>query len=325
MIAANNEGMWNRTGVSVDFEIPPTFLQSRWFLALCGVLALVLLWLIYRLRMAQVAGRIRSRLEERLGERERIARELHDTLLQSVQGLVLRFQSVANKMPAEGSSRAHLEAALKRADEIIAEGRNRVQDLRVADGSGDLPELLRERAVGTGFDPAIPIRIVVEGRPRPVHPLVAVELGRIAGEALFNVARHARANSVEITIRFAARQLGVEIRDDGVGIAEDVLEKGHKPGHFGLIGMRERAERIWRQLFGRQPPRHGVRRDDDAARPAGLCRSGSAQAAVLNAFPSKEGTESCLTKAHRLSAFSSSTITRCCAKVSRRSWRTAPT
>jgi signal transduction histidine kinase/ligand-binding sensor domain-containing protein len=244
VIAANDAGVWNRTGASVDVDIPPTFLQSRWFLALCGILALVLLWLIYRLRMAQVARGIRSRLEERLGERERIARELHDTLLQSVQGLILRFQSVANKMPAEGSSRTHLEAALKRADEVIADGRNRVQDLRVADGSTDLAELLRERAVEAGFDPPIPIRIVVEGRPRPIHALVSVELGRIAGEALFNAARHAKANSVEITIRFAARQLGVEIRDDGIGIAEDVLEKGHRPGHFGLTGMRERAERI---------------------------------------------------------------------------------
>ncbi|MBC9032886.1 hypothetical protein IAG41_10825 [Sphingomonas sp. JC676] len=244
LIAANDNGVWNEQGATVDFVIPPTFMQSRWFVALCVVLALIALWLIYRLHLAQVAGRIRNRLEERLGERERIARELHDTLLQSVQGLILRFQSVANKMPAQGPARAQLETALSRADEIIAEGRNRVQDLRVADGSHDLPALLRERAVGAGFDPAIPIRIVVEGRPRRVHPLVSVELGRIAGEALFNIARHAKANNVEITVRFAARQLGVEIRDDGVGIPEDVLVRGHKPGHFGLIGMRERAERV---------------------------------------------------------------------------------
>ena len=95
-----------------------------------------------------------------------------------------------------------------------------------------------------GFDPSTGIRIVVEGRSRPVDPLVSVELGRIAGEALFNVARHAQASSVEITVRFSARQLGLEIRDDGVGMPEDVVEKGHKHGHFGLVGMRERAERI---------------------------------------------------------------------------------
>lgn len=244
LIAANDNGVWNERGATVTFVIPPTFFQSRWFSALCVLLALALLWLAYRLRMAQVAAKIRARLEERLGERERIARELHDTLLQSVQGLILRFQSVANKMPAEGAGKAQLEAALRRADEIIAEGRNRVQDLRVADNSGDLPELLKERAVSAEFDPAIPIRIVVEGRQRPVDPLVATELTRIADEALFNAARHAGAGAVEITIRFAARQLGVEIRDDGIGIDEKILAEGHKPGHFGLVGMRERAERI---------------------------------------------------------------------------------
>jgi signal transduction histidine kinase/ligand-binding sensor domain-containing protein len=244
VIAANQAGVWNRTGAAVDFELPPTFFQSRWFFALCLMVALALLWLGYRLRVAQVGRQIKSRLEERLSERERIARELHDTLLQSVQGLVLRFQSVANKMPAEGLARAHLESALERADEVIAEGRNRVQDLRKADREVNLPELLQERAVAAGFDPSIPIRIVVEGQPRPIDPLVSVEIGQIAGEALFNAARYARASAVEITIRFAAWQLGVEVSDDGVGIAPAVLENGHKPGHFGLIGMRERAERI---------------------------------------------------------------------------------
>jgi signal transduction histidine kinase/ligand-binding sensor domain-containing protein len=244
LIAANDNGIWNETGATVDFVIPPTFVQSKWFAALCGIAILLLLAAAYRLRMAQLAGRIRARLEERLGERERIARELHDTLLQSVQGLVLRFQSVANKLPLGGTPRAQLEAALERADEILAEGRDRVQDLRVAKGSSDLPELIKERAVGAGFDPPIPIRIIVEGRQRPVDPLVAVELGRIAGEALFNAARHAKARSVDITIRFGTRQLAVEVRDDGVGITGEVLDKGHKPGHFGLVGMRERAERI---------------------------------------------------------------------------------
>jgi len=244
LIAANNNGVWNEQGATVEFVIPPTFIQSRWFIALCIGLALLLLWLIYRLRMDQVGRGIRSRLEERLGERERIARELHDTLLQSVQGLVLRFQSVANKMPAEEASRLKLEAALKRADDVMAEGRNRVQNLRAADSSGDLTDLLKERAMEAEFDPPIPIRIIAEGKSRLVDPLVSVELGRIVDEALLNVARHAQASCVDIMVRFGSRDLAVKIRDDGVGIPREVLEKGHKPDHFGLVGMRERAERI---------------------------------------------------------------------------------
>jgi len=103
---------------------------------------------------------------------------------------------------------------------------------------------LQELADAAGFDPPIPIRIVVEGRPRQVHPLVTAELRRIAGEALFNIARHARANAVDVAIIYGDRQLGVEIRDDGVGIVPSVLTQGSKEGHFGLIGMRERAERM---------------------------------------------------------------------------------
>jgi signal transduction histidine kinase len=244
VIAANADGAWNRAGAAVSFEIPPTFLQSYSFLALCVALTLLLFWLAYRLRMAQVASRIRTRLEERMGERERIARELHDTLLQSVQGLVLRFQSVAHRMPPGEPSRAHLESALRIADEVIVEGRNRVRDLRAGGNSDDPLANLQELADAAGFDPPIPIRIVVEGRPRRVDPLVAAETRRIAGEALFNIARHARADSVDVAITYGDRQLGLQIRDDGVGIAPSVLAQGSKEGHFGLIGMRERAERI---------------------------------------------------------------------------------
>ncbi len=244
VIAANADGAWNHAGAAVSFQIPPTFLQSYWFLALCVALTLLLCWLAYRLRMAQVASAIRTRLEARLGERERIARELHDTLLQSVQGLVLRFQSVANRMPPDEPSRAQLESALILADEVIVEGRNRVRDLRASDNAGDPLTNLQELADAAGFAAPIPIRIVVEGKPRQVHRLVAAEIRRIAGEALFNIARHARASSVDVAITYGDRQLVVQIRDDGVGIAPSVLAQGSKDGHFGLIGMRERAERI---------------------------------------------------------------------------------
>lgn len=258
VIAANTEGVWNRVGASVDFEIPPTFLQSRWFLALCVVLSLALLWLAYRLRVAQVAIRIRNRLEERSSERERIARELHDTLLQGVQGLILRFQSVATRMPPAESSRALLESALKRADEVIIDARKRVHDLRIEDQSRDLQVILRELADDAGFDPPIPIRVVVEGKPRPIHALVSTEIRRIAGEALFNIARHARATSVEATIAFGDQELGLQIRDDGVGIEEGVLALGRKQDHFGLIGMRERAERTGGTLLIDSRPGQGT-------------------------------------------------------------------
>ncbi|RRN63965.1 hypothetical protein EIK80_14480 [Caulobacter sp. 602-1] len=248
VIAASNEGVWNREGATVAIEIPPTFLQSPWFIALCVLAAATLLWLFYRLRLAQMEQRIHVGHEARLSERERIARELHDTLLQSVQGLVLRFQSVANKMPPDTRSRELLESALKRADDVIIDGRNRVRDLRVAESPSDLAAILEERGAAAGFDPPIPVHVVTEGASRAVHPLVAAELGRIAGEALFNIARHAKAQTVDVTIHFTDQQLTVRICDDGVGIPADVVARGHKPGHFGLVGLRERAQRIGGRL-----------------------------------------------------------------------------
>jgi len=258
VIGANAEGVWNRTGAVVDFEIPPTFLQSGWFLVLCAGLLLLLFWGFYRFRVTQISGRVRTELEARVQERERIARELHDTLLQSVQGLTLRFQSVANKMPPGDRSRDLLESALKRADDVMVDGRNRVRDLRLADGPGDLADVLREAVDAAVFDPHVSVHIAVEGAPRKIHPVVLAEIGRIAGEALFNIALHAKTRSVEIVTSYGEHQLMLRIRDDGVGIAPDVLAAGQKPGHFGLVGMRERAERIGGALSVESAPGSGT-------------------------------------------------------------------
>jgi signal transduction histidine kinase/streptogramin lyase len=243
VIAANDADVWNRTGAVVTFEVPPTFLQSRWFALLCGVLALFVAWLLFRLRLHQVASRMRRGLEERHGERERIARDLHDTLLQSVQGLILRFQAVANDMPGDTPSRQRLESALERADDVLEEGRDSVRILRARDNPGDLQQLIREMVAST-LDPSLPVRIVVEGRPRAANPLAALEIARIGREALFNIARHAKARSVEINLSFGAKQLGLHIRDDGVGIPDEILARGQADGHYGLPGMRERAEEL---------------------------------------------------------------------------------
>ncbi len=247
VVGANNDGVWNTSGAAFEFEIPPTFVQSAWFLLLCCGLAVALLWALYRLRVAQIAHRIRSRLDERAKERERIARELHDTLLQGVQGLVLRFQAVADRIPGGEASRDQLEAALAAADDVMVDARNRVHDLRgdaEGEGAGDLPAIVGKLVAAAPFDPPIPVRIVVEGRPQPLHPLVVAETTRIVREALFNVAHHAHASSAEVAIGFEARYLAMRVRDDGVGIPGDVLARGHKDGHFGMPGMRERAEKI---------------------------------------------------------------------------------
>ncbi|UNK47934.1 histidine kinase [Lysobacter sp. S4-A87] len=244
VLAANNDGVWNRTGGVVDFEIPPSFVQSVWFLLLCSALALASLWALYRFRVAQVAARIRSRLEERIAERERIARELHDTLLQGVQGLILRFQAVADRLSSEDKSTGHLEAALAAAEHVVVDARNRVRDLRADEVTDDLCATVEKVVAGIPFDQPLPVRVVVEGRPRPLHPLIAAEIARIVREAMLNIAYHAHASWAEIAIGFEARHLAIRMRDNGVGIPAAVLARGQKAGHFGMIGMRERAEKM---------------------------------------------------------------------------------
>jgi signal transduction histidine kinase len=181
-----------------------------------------------------------QRFEERLGERTRIARELHDTLLQSFQGLMLRFQVVHDLMPP-GKAKEQLEQSLKRADQAIAEGRRAVHDLRASTVAGnDLAEALRAAANEFLGDGRTTFRLEVDGAARHMHPILRDEVFRIACEGLRNAFKHARARQVEGEIIYGARLFRLRIRDDGDGIPAEILESG-RSGHYGLRGMRERA------------------------------------------------------------------------------------
>jgi signal transduction histidine kinase len=244
LIAANEAGVWTDRGATLQLVIPPTFTQSRWFLLLCVLVALALVWGLLRWRYAQATRRLRTRLEERIGERERIARDLHDTLLQGVQGLVFTVQAVADRLAGNDPNRSSLESALDQADDVIRDGRERVRALRGREDVADLASVIRAVVDACPLDPSVETCVTIEGRPRATHPYVVSEISLIAAEALRNVAHHARASKVEVSIGFERRRLTIRIRDDGAGIPDGVLRDGEREGHFGLIGMRERAERI---------------------------------------------------------------------------------
>ncbi|WP_057656920.1 sensor histidine kinase [Pseudoxanthomonas dokdonensis] len=260
VIAANDSGLWNNQGDTLAFSIAPLFTQTWWFAALCVLAMGGLLLLVYLLRLRQMGERLRMRLEERHSERERIARELHDTLLQSVQGLVLRFQAVANRLDYGDPVRDALEQALDRADDVISEGRERVLDLRAdipavaVDLAGAFVELGAQ--LDDGHGPAI--RVVVEGRLPPMEPSVRDEIYWIGHEILSNAYRHAQASRIEVEIACSRRQLSLRFRDNGRGLADDVLRQGHKPGHWGLTGIRERARLIPARLAIRSAPGRGT-------------------------------------------------------------------
>ena len=249
VIASNNDGVWNTKGASVDFMIPPAFYQTRWFYALSALACVALLTGLYRVRVRQVAAQVRGRLEARLGERERIARELHDTLLQGMQGLIWRFQAAADRISPDQPARQLMEQSLDRADKLLEESRDRVRDLRpVARDVTDLPQALAaEGAQCAQLHPAN-FRVSVQGTPRALHPIVREEVLLIGREALGNAFQHSGAKDIEAEVTYDDAALHVRVRDDGRGISASVLQSGGTPGHYGLIGMRERARKLGGQL-----------------------------------------------------------------------------
>jgi signal transduction histidine kinase/ligand-binding sensor domain-containing protein len=247
--AANNDGVWNGTGSAIRFTIPPKFYQTRWFVAVVVLAFLALLFALYRIRMLQVAAQVRGRLEARLAERERIARDLHDTLLQGMQGLIWRFQAAADRLPSEEPTRRLMEESLDRADKLLEEGRDKVKELRPgAVEIADLAEALAAESEQFAQWHPTKSRVSVQGTRRELHPIVREEGFFIAREALSNAFRHARAGNIETEVSYSDSALHVRIRDDGAGIGHDVLEAGGTPGHFGLVGMRERAKKLGAQL-----------------------------------------------------------------------------
>ena len=245
VIAANNDGVWNTSGASARFAIAPAFYQTKWFHGLFALAGAALLVTFYRLRMQQVSARALSRLEERLVERERIARELHDTLLQGVQGLILRFQAHTDIIPAHEPARAAMERTLERADELLAESRARVKDLRApSSGLVALPEALAAEGKQLADMHSTQFCVSTEGAPRELHPIVLEEAALIGREALANAFRHAHATRVEAEVYYGDTELRVLVRDNGCGIDPAVLKVGAPPGHWGVVGMRERAGKL---------------------------------------------------------------------------------
>ena len=254
VIASNNDGVWNNTGAAIDFTIQPAFNQTSWFLALCIAGTLAILYMLYLLRVRQVAQQVRSRMQERLDERERIARDLHDTLLQSVQGLVLKFQGIAKRIPPQDAIRQEMEKALDLADEVVQEGRERVRGLRYdAVSARDLPAAFR-RIQDEFSSAATTVKTIVEGTTRELHPVVLEEAYFIGREALVNALTHSGAETIEVEISYDARQFRLRVRDNGRGIDPEILQKGSLTGHWGLPGMRERAGKIGAHLGMRSSP-----------------------------------------------------------------------
>jgi signal transduction histidine kinase/ligand-binding sensor domain-containing protein len=249
VIACNNDGIWNETGAHLAFTIPPAFTQGNWFKAICLLGFIGFVYLAYHLRVRQVTAQLRGRMYERLEERERIARDLHDTFFQGIQGLLLRFHTATSQLSKEEPARRIFEETLKQSDQVMLEGRELVLDLRAtASEQSDLPTAFSDFGEGMRRGSSCDFKVVVNGAIRSLHPVVFEELFKIGKEALTNAFRHSGAHSIEAELNYERSELRIRIRDDGKGIDSTILRQGHRDGHFGLPGMRERAQKVGAHL-----------------------------------------------------------------------------
>jgi signal transduction histidine kinase/ligand-binding sensor domain-containing protein len=247
--AANSYGIWSESAARLDFRVLPAYYETTWFRALCLGALLAMLWMLYRLRLRQVAHQFNMTLDARVGERTRIARELHDTLLQSFHGLLMSFQTASRLLPGRPTeAKQKLDGAIEQAEDAILEGRDAVQGLRASTlQSNDLARAIsalgEELATdSTNNAPSPKFNVAVEGVPRDLHPIPRDEVYKIAAEALRNAFRHAQARQIEVEIHYDDQDFRLHVRDDGRGFDPAVPASLGREDHYGLPGMRERAK-----------------------------------------------------------------------------------
>ena len=243
VIASNDDGVWNEEGAALSFEIAPSLTQTLWFRLLCVGGAAAALWLLHRMRLRRVARGLAARMTERHAERERIARELHDTLLQSIQGLILKMTAAVYRL--RDGEREPLEAALDQANQVLAEGRDRVAGLRgEALPAGGLAQAIAGYGEPLARDYGVRFSVVTEGAAIPLDEAVAEEALAIAREAVWNALVHAQPRTVTVTLCYEPAGLNIAIVDDGRGMPAEIVDQGGRSGHWGIPGMRERAAKI---------------------------------------------------------------------------------
>lgn len=256
VIASNDSDVWNMRGDTVAFSIRPAFYQTLWFWLALAAGFLLLLWLVFTSRVRHATAQVEARLSERQAERIRIARELHDTLLQGLHGLLARFQVVANAIPPDEPAKRMMDAALDRADEILVQSRDRVRDLRSTDGDrSPLADEIAEHAFNLERDGSAPIELRSLGIPHALNPDVQHEVLAIACEALTNAAKHSQASKICCELTYSNSGIVLVCEDDGIGIDPETIRAGGRDDHWGLLGMQERARQIGGslRLFARAP------------------------------------------------------------------------
>jgi signal transduction histidine kinase/ligand-binding sensor domain-containing protein len=247
VIASNDDGVWNEVGAALDFSIAPTWYQMASFRILCLLAVGLIAWALYRLRIRQVARAMGARFDARLDERTRLARELHDTFLQTVQASKLVADDALEQSGDPVRTRRALEKLSAWLGQATAEGREALDSLRTSTTeTNDLAEAFRRATENCQSQGSTEVAFSVVGDAWDIHPIIRDEIYRIGYEAIRNACAHSGASQLSVELRYE-RDLVVRVKDDGKGIPPAVVAEG-KEGHFGLQGMRERAGRIGAKL-----------------------------------------------------------------------------
>jgi signal transduction histidine kinase/ligand-binding sensor domain-containing protein len=246
--ASNADGLWNGAEATASFQMEPEIAQTWWFRLGSVVVVIVAIAGIYRLRLSHLTNQLNVRFEERLSERTRIAQELHDTLLQGVLSASMQLHVASDRLPADSPARQPLNRVMELMAQVSREGRNAVRGLRAArDESQDLEQAFLRLPRELAAPEEIKFRVIVDGRQKVIHPILRDDVYRIGREAVVNAFRHSRADAIEVELDYESSELRLLVRDNGCGIDSAVLKSG-RHGHFGLTGMRERAERLGGKL-----------------------------------------------------------------------------
>ena len=246
--ASTGEG-WSDLPVPLRIEVRPAVYQTWWFKVLCGAAFLTIVWLLYRARIRFETEQVHSRLSERLAERERVARELHDTLLQGFQGLMMRFHLAVQSMPSSSPAKSEMEAALDSADLLLIESRDRIRDLRYEAVD---PISLADALIALGEEyPAQHnwnLKVSTLGTQQDLSPVSHQEIYAIAKEAVLNAFRHSEASMISVELVFEETRFYVRISDDGKGITTELLNDRRGTDHWGIAGMYERSASLGAEL-----------------------------------------------------------------------------
>jgi len=261
VIAANEDGVWNEAGASVELEIPPTFTQTRAFVVLLVSAGVGAVWLLALWRQRQTSRALRAQFDATLAERARVARELHDTLLGDMAGVAMQLNAGARRAGAGDSGNPAMVELLStlstQVQHSLVEARRSVTAMRTQ-APDELPPLhaqLEIAAQRTFAGTAIAARVEDAGLARRYPPNVEAEVVGIATEAMTNARQHASCRTVTVTCSYTPRELHVRVRDDGRGFDP---AHGTPPGHWGLVGMRERAASIGARISVMSSPSAGT-------------------------------------------------------------------